>query len=86
MLRQSSEPPDQDGRLAELLDACLRAERGAPGSAADILRQAPEELRDELDHLLAVARALAAAEWPSPGLDFRAALPDGWWDWRPVWP
>jgi hypothetical protein len=72
-LRQSPEPPDQDQRLAELLDACLRAERGAPGSATDILRQAPEELRDELDQLLAVARALAAAEWPAPSSNFRAS-------------
>jgi hypothetical protein len=71
-LRQSPEPPDQDARLAELLDACLRAERGAPGSAVDILRQAPVEYRDELEQLVAVARALATAEWPSPSSDFRA--------------
>jgi Domain of unknown function (DUF5667) len=72
VLRQSPEPPDQDQRLAELLDACLRAERGAPGSAAEILRQAPEELRDELDQLLAMARALATTEWPAPSSEFRA--------------
>jgi hypothetical protein len=71
-LRHSPEPPDQDTRLAELLDACLQAERGAPGSAAEIVRQAPQELREELEQLMAVARALATAEWTAPSSEFRA--------------
>jgi hypothetical protein len=72
-LRHSPEPPDQDTRLAELLDACLQAERGAPGSAAEIVRQAPQELREELEQLMAVARALATAEWTAPSSEFRAS-------------
>jgi Domain of unknown function (DUF5667) len=71
-LRQSPEPPDQDARLAELLDACLEAEHGAPGSAGEVVNQAPEELRNELDELVAVARALATAEWRMPSSQFRA--------------
>jgi Domain of unknown function (DUF5667) len=71
-LGQTPEPLDQDVRLAELLDTCLRAERGAPGSAPEIVSDAPEELRGELLQLLDLARVLEAASRPSATAEFRA--------------
>jgi hypothetical protein len=54
------EPPDDEAEhgLADLLEACLRAERARPGSAASLIQRAPEPLRPELEHLLALGRAL----------------------------
>jgi len=53
-------PPDDAAAhgLADLLEVCLRAERAQPGSAASLIRRAPEPLRPELEHLLALGRAL----------------------------
>ena len=75
MSRDLGPPPesaDQDPRLPDLLDACLRAERAAPGSSDDIVREAPPELQDELAQLITVVRALEAAEWASATPAFRA--------------
>jgi hypothetical protein len=54
------DPPDEpaDGQLADLLEACLRAERALPGSAARIVQTAPEELRTDLEQLLALGQRL----------------------------
>jgi hypothetical protein len=71
-LGQTPEPLDRDVRLAELLDTCLRAERRAPGTAPDLVDDAPEELRGELRQLLDLARALQAASRPSATAEFRA--------------
>jgi hypothetical protein len=54
------DPPDEpaDEQLAELLEACLRAERAVPGSAARIVQTAPEQLRTDLEQLLALGQRL----------------------------
>jgi hypothetical protein len=73
-LHQPPDPRDQDRRLAELLDACLHAEQGTPGSAAELVRNAPEELRDELGELLGLARTLQTTPWPAPSPQLRARV------------
>jgi hypothetical protein len=46
----------RDLELAELLDACLRAEHDEPGAAARLLEAAPPELRTDLRELVQVAQ------------------------------
>ncbi|MGI9148568.1 MAG: hypothetical protein ACR2IK_18815 [Chloroflexota bacterium] len=57
-----------DDQLADLLDASLSAERGAPGASVAIVQTAPERLRFELEELLALGHALRRrlAGQPSP--------------------
>jgi hypothetical protein len=56
------DPPTDEAaqHLADLLEACLRAERARPGSAASIVQHAPASLRPELEHLLHLGHALRA--------------------------
>ena len=72
---QPPDSPDQDPRLPELLEACLRAERAAPGSSAELVRAAPEGLRDELAQLIALARVLETAPWAGATPRLRAGAP-----------
>jgi hypothetical protein len=64
--------PGQDPQLAELLDACLRAERLEPGGAARIIEAAPPHLRPELEELLRFAQRLQRNTWVGPSEAFRA--------------
>ena len=54
------DPPAEvaDEQLADLLEECLRAERAVPGSSAAIVQTAPEQLRSDLEQLLALGQAL----------------------------
>jgi hypothetical protein len=45
-------------QLADLLEDCLRAEAVSPGSSAAIVQGAPEQLRRDLEQLLALGQAL----------------------------
>jgi hypothetical protein len=45
-------------QLADLLEACLRAESALPGSAAAIVASAPEALRGDLEQLIALGQLL----------------------------
>lgn len=49
-------PSDRDSELAELLEACVHAERNEPGSAARLIEAAPPDLRQELGELVRVAQ------------------------------
>ena len=61
-----------DEQLADLLEECLRAERAVPGSSAAIVQTAPEQLRPDLEQLLALGQALRLS---SPALGGRAVSP-----------
>jgi hypothetical protein len=50
-----------DEQLADLLEECLRAERAAPGSSAAIVQTVPEQLRPDLEQLLALGQMLWAS-------------------------
>ena len=66
----SDEPPSDgpDVRLAELLEACLRAERAHPGGALRLVQTAPEAVRAELLELLAIGCTLRrGARAPAQG-------------------
>ena len=55
----ADEPPEAaDGRLADLLETCLRAERAQPGAALRLVQTAPEAVRADLLALLGLGRAL----------------------------
>ena len=70
----SSREPTRELLLAQALDACIAAERRAPGSAAEIIARQPAWARDELRRLVELAGALdaAAASTVMPE-DFRVA-------------
>jgi hypothetical protein len=55
-----------DEQLADLLEECLRAERAVPGSSAAIVQTAPEQLRPDLEQLLALGQALRVSS-PAKG-------------------
>jgi hypothetical protein len=60
--------------LAQALDACIRAERRMPGSAAAIIAQQPEWAQDELNRLVDLASSLdKAATNAVISEEFRAA-------------
>jgi hypothetical protein len=48
-------------QLADLLENCLRAEAVSAGSSAAIVQTAPEQLRRDLEQLLALGQALRAS-------------------------
>jgi len=54
----AGENSGRDSELAELLDACLRAEQNERGAAARLVEAAPAELRDELAELVQLAEYL----------------------------
>ena len=62
MMTPPSEPDrpkePSDEHLAELLEACLRAERALPDSSVRIVQSTPEHLRPELAQLLALGQKL----------------------------
>ena len=57
----SSREPTRELLLAQALDACIAAERRAPGSAADIIARQPAWARDELRRLVDLAGSLDSA-------------------------
>lgn len=74
---QSSSSPREPTRellLAQALDACIEAERRAPGSAAELIARQPAWARDELRRLVDLAGSLdSAAASTVMSEDFRAA-------------
>ena len=74
---ESSSAPREPTRellLAQALDACIEAERRAPGSAAEIIARQPAWARDELRRLVDLAGALdSAAAKTVISEDFRVA-------------
>jgi len=66
------EDAGQDAQLADLLDACLRAEQLEPGAAARLIEAAPEHLRAELEALVRFAQRLEDSAWVGPTETFRA--------------
>jgi hypothetical protein len=54
------DPPAEtaEQRLADLLEACLRAESAVPGSSAEIIQTGPEQLRRDLEQLVGLGQAL----------------------------
>ena len=72
----SSSPrePTRELLLAQALDACIEAERRAPGSAAELIARQPAWARDELRRLVDLAGSLdSAAANTVISEDFRAA-------------
>lgn len=73
------DPPSDatDEQLADFLEECLRAERALPGSSLAIIQSAPEQLRPDLEQLLALGQALRASSVrhvsPSNDSDTRAS-------------
>jgi hypothetical protein len=70
----SSREPTRELLLAQALDACIAAERRAPGSAAELIARQPAWARDELRRLVDLAGALdSAAASTVMSDDFRVA-------------
>jgi Domain of unknown function (DUF5667) len=63
---RAGENSGRESELAELLDACLRAEQNEPGAAARLVEAAPADLRDELGELVHVAKVLERGLTPQP--------------------
>jgi len=56
-----------DEHLADLLDACLRAEQMLPGSSIRIVQTAPEAMRTELEQLVQLGLRLRSMQRGMPG-------------------